>query len=45
MASKLFVKGRTPKTRHGHDDANTITSIGGPNEKFNADGVSLLLDW
>ena len=29
MASRLFVRGRTPKTRHGHDDANAITSKGG----------------
>ena len=29
IASKLLVKGLTPNTRHGHDDANAITSIGG----------------
>jgi len=30
IASKLFVNGLTPNVKHGHDDANTITSIGGP---------------
>ena len=40
MASRLFVKGRTPKTRHGHDYANAITSTGGgPKRRAATDAV------
>jgi len=35
MASKQFVNGRVPKTRHGQEDAKATTSIGGPFPRIN----------